>query len=90
MFIHESGSPERQTIVFLHGNGANGSMWKTHMAQMADYHCLAPDFPGFARSEGQEWISLAATTDEIIKWVQQRTPQGRVHIVGLSLGGVWQ
>jgi pimeloyl-ACP methyl ester carboxylesterase len=87
MFIHESGSPERQTIVFLHGNGANGSMWKTHMAQLSDYHCFAPDFPGFGQSGDEEWISLRATTDEVIKLVRERTPQSRVHIVGLSLGG---
>jgi pimeloyl-ACP methyl ester carboxylesterase len=87
MFIHESGSVGRPTIVFLHGNGANGSMWKTHMARLADYHCLAPDFPGFGRSGGQEWISLHATTDEVIDLVHERTPRSQVHIVGLSLGG---
>ena len=50
MFIHESGSPGSPAIVFLHGNGANGTMWKTHMEQLADFHCLAPDFPGFGQS----------------------------------------
>lgn len=87
MFTHESGSLGRPTIVFLHGNGANGSMWKSHMEMLADYHCLAPDFPGFGRSGSQEWTSLQATTDEVIKSVQERTPQEKVHIVGLSLGG---
>jgi pimeloyl-ACP methyl ester carboxylesterase len=87
MFVHESGSLEGPTIVFLHGNGANGSMWKSHMEQLADFHCLAPDFPGFGQSRSQEWISLDATTDEVIGLVQERTAQDQVHIVGLSLGG---
>jgi pimeloyl-ACP methyl ester carboxylesterase len=87
MFIHESGSLGRPTIVLLHGNGTNGSMWKRHMAQLENFHCLAPDFPGFGQSGNLEWISLDATTDEVIKLVQERTPQTRVHIVGLSLGG---
>ena len=87
MFIHESGSLGRPTIVFLHGNGAIGGMWKSHMEVLADYHCLAPDFPGFGQSRNQEWISLQATTDEVFKLVQERTLQKKVHIVGLSLGG---
>ena len=87
MFIHESGSLGRPTIVFLHGNGANGSMWKSHMEQLADFHCLAPDFPGFGQSRSQEWISLDIITDEVIRLVQKRTAQDQVHIVGLSLGG---
>ena len=57
--------------------------WK----QLADFHCLAPDFPGFGQSANQEWISLDATTDELIRLVQERTPQRQIHIVGLSLGG---
>jgi pimeloyl-ACP methyl ester carboxylesterase len=87
MFIHESGTLGRATIVFLHGNGANGSMWRSHMEVLADYHCLAPDFPGFGQSASQEWFSLKATTYEVIESVQERTPQSKVHIVGLSLGG---
>ncbi|MGW8222857.1 MAG: alpha/beta fold hydrolase [Syntrophobacteria bacterium] len=87
MFVHESGSLEGPSIVFLHGNGANGSMWKSHMERLADFHCLAPDFPGFGQSRSEEWISLDATTDQVIQLVQDRTAQDQVHIVGLSLGG---
>lgn len=87
MFIHERGEVGSPAIVFLHGNGANGSMWKKHMALLSEYHCLAPDFPGFGQSGNQEWDSLCATTDEIIQLIKQRTPRPKVHIVGLSLGG---
>ena len=87
IFAHESGTVRRQTIVFLNGNGANGTMWNKHMSQLSDYHCLAQDFPGFGQSGDQEWISLRATTDEIIKLVQTRTLKKRVKIFGLSLGG---
>ena len=57
MFVHQSGSLERPTIVFLHGNGAIGSMWKSRMEQLADFHCLAPDCPGFGQSRSEEMIS---------------------------------
>jgi len=56
------------------------------MAQLAEYHCVAPDFPGFGRSRHLEWVSLASTAEEIINLAQERTPQERVSIVGLSLG----
>lgn len=87
MFVHECGSADRPTIVFLHGNGTNGSMWKNHMEQLTEYHCLAPDFPGYGQSKDEEWVSLDATVNQIIDIIHYRTNQARVHIVGLSLGG---
>lgn len=87
MYIHESGAPGSPAIVFLHGNGASGAMWKSHMDHLTDYHCLAPDFPGFGQSRDLEWVSLVSTVEEIIKLVGERTPQSQVSIVGLSLGG---
>ena len=42
MFIHESGPYNGTTIFFLHGNGADGRMWNTHMQALSDDHCLAP------------------------------------------------
>lgn len=87
MFVHESGSTDRPTIVFLHGNGSNGTMWKKHMDRLADYHCLAPDFPGYGRSADQEWVSLDETADQIIDVIRNRIQPAKVHVVGLSLGG---
>ncbi len=66
MFIHESGTNTNPTIIFLHGDGANGAMWEKLMEQLSDYHCLAPDFPGFGRSNDLEWISINDTTDRVI------------------------
>lgn len=87
MFIHESGPSDGPTVVFLHGTGTNGTMWKTHMKRLTNYHCLAPDYPGYGQSNNQEWVSLEETTAQIID-VIGRTRRGRAHIVGLSLGGV--
>lgn len=87
MFVHESGTIGNPTIVFLHGNGANGSMWKTHMDRLGDYHCLAPDFPGYGHSNVQEWVSINETTEQIAEIIHDRGLGRRAHIVGLSLGG---
>jgi pimeloyl-ACP methyl ester carboxylesterase len=87
MFIHETGTPGKPIIVFLHGNGASGSMWRNHMRQQNDFHCLAQDFPDFGQSGSLNWLPLGETTDEVIKAVRMRTPQNQVNIVCLSLGG---
>src|SRR5690349_13594249 len=87
MFVHESGSADRPTIIFLHGNGANGTMWKTHMERLVDYHCLAPDFPGYGRSHAQEWVSLQETANQIVELIRKSTVNAHAHLVGLSLGG---
>lgn len=87
MFIHESGSIDKPAIIFLHGNGAHGGMWKAHFdALVPYYHCLAPDFPGYGESQTQEWISLEETVKEIMMLIRTRTKHARAHIVGLSLG----
>jgi pimeloyl-ACP methyl ester carboxylesterase len=86
MFVHESGSVERPAIVFLHGNGTNGTMWRAHLAWFVDYHWLVPDFPGYGRSNDQEWVSLEETAKQIAELIHTRTATGRAHLVGLSLG----
>ena len=38
-------------VVFLHGAGASGRMWREHVTRLhGAFHCLAPDLPGFGRS----------------------------------------
>lgn len=87
MFVHESGPVDAPALVFLHGNGVNGTMWKAHMARLAAYHCLAPDFPGYGQSKAQEWVSLDDTAQRVAELIRTRTWQGKAHLVGLSLGG---
>lgn len=42
MHVHESGDPGSPAVVFLHGAGASGLMWREHMAALPGFHCLAP------------------------------------------------
>ena len=87
VFVYESGTVGRPTIVFLHGNGASGAMWKAHMEQLSEFHCLAPDFPGFGQSNHQKWVSIQETSNRIVEIINARAQHSGVHIVGLSLGG---
>lgn len=88
MFVHESGAPSSPAVVFLHGAGASGSMWREHMTELAGrFYCLAPDFPGFGRSNHLAARTLLDTTDAVAQLIETRVPAGRAHIVGLSYGG---
>lgn len=87
MFFFESGKTGQPTIVFLHGNGASSTMWKTHIRHFSNYHCIAVDFPGFGKSNDEDWISIDRTANQVIDVIRSRAKQGKAHVVGLSLGG---
>lgn len=86
--VHESGSAGSPAVVFVHGGGPSGVMWRLHMDRLGDrYHCLAPDLPGFGRSNTLRPISLADTADLVAELIAIRVPARHAHVVGLSYGG---
>lgn len=87
MHVHESGDAGSPAVVFLHGAGASGRMWREHMARLTGLHCLAPDLPGFGRSNRRPFLSRAVTADLVAELIATRVPAGRAHVVGLSWGG---
>jgi pimeloyl-ACP methyl ester carboxylesterase len=87
LYVHETGTPGAPSIVFLHGIGASGWMWERQVAALADFHCLNVDLPGHGKSNREEWISLADASNQVATLIRTRTPEGRAHVVGLSLGG---
>lgn len=84
--IHEAGPPSAPSIVFLHGVGNNGTMWRSAMEGLPGYHCLAPDLPGHGESRSIRWRSRQDTAALIAAVIKERAG-GRAHVVGLSLGG---
>lgn len=84
--VRQSGKKANPAIVFLHGVGASGLMWQSHMEALQGYHCLAPDMPGHGRSNGLEWSTLEETTEYVYDLIR-KLPDKKAHIVGLSLGG---
>jgi pimeloyl-ACP methyl ester carboxylesterase len=88
VYVHESGVPGRPAIVFVHGGGPNGRMWRGHLERLAArFHCLAPDLPGFGLSHDLAPLSLAETADLLAGLIEDRVPTRRAHVVGLSYGG---
>ena len=88
VYVHESGTPGSPAVVFIHGGGPSAPMWRDHMNELAgEFHCLAPDLPGFGRSNRLKPISLEQTADLVAELIAARVPAGRAHVVGLSYGG---
>lgn len=88
MYIHESGSANKPTVIFLHGVGSSHMMWQKHFLAMEnEYHCLAPDLPGHGKSNNKRWSSVERVGEEVAN-VISNSPARKAHVVGLSLGGV--
>ena len=52
IFYREAGSPKKPTILLLHGYPTSSHMFRNLMPKLAKkYHVIAPDYPGFGRSE---------------------------------------
>jgi pimeloyl-ACP methyl ester carboxylesterase len=86
LHLRVSNTPDQPAIVFLHAIGTSASMWDEQLRELQDFSCLAPDLPGHGLSRSVPWRSLDHTADLIAEIIRRRTPGGRAHIVGLSLG----
>jgi pimeloyl-ACP methyl ester carboxylesterase len=88
VYVHESGTPGSPAVVFIHGGGPDGRMWHVHLDRLSRrFHCLAPDLPGFGRSNHLAALSLGETADLVAELIETRVPARRAHVVGLSYGG---
>ena len=87
MHVRVSGAPDAPAVVFLHGAGASGGMWRRHMAALTGFRCLAPDLPGFGASSRRPFLSRTVTADLVAELIAAHAPAGRAHVVGLSWGG---
>jgi pimeloyl-ACP methyl ester carboxylesterase len=86
MHVTEIGTPDAPSIVFLHGGGVGGWMWRGQTHALDDYHCLVPDLPGHGQSRTLPWVSIADTAQRTGELIEARATNGRAHVVGLSLG----
>ena len=74
MYVEESGTPGSPAIIFIHGAGQSGRIWREHMERLSSFHCLAPDLPGFGRSNHLPSVSLAETAVVVLEPRPGRRP----------------
>lgn len=68
VFYREAGSPEKETVLLLHGFPSSSHMYRDLIPALAEhYHVLAPDYPGFGYTvtppEGKFPYTFAALAD---------------------------
>ncbi len=91
--IDEGSGPP---ILFLHGNPDTGELWRDVISRLrGEYRCLAPDLPGFGRSEvtgdfACSLIEMADFVDELVEKIGGETPLYlAVHDFGGPYGLSW-
>jgi len=85
LFLRRDGAGE--PLLFLHGvQGLPG--WTEALSRLAErFAVIAPDHPGFGRSDAPDWIDDVSDLAFFYLDLLDRLANGRVHIVGHSLGG---
>lgn len=87
LFAAENGIGP-QTVVFVHGFGADHRVWSAIAAPVAaSMRTLAYDLPGHGRSLDAEGAGSAKNTARAILADLSRRGIGKAHIVGHSMGG---
>lgn len=91
LYVEEFGDRAAPSVVFLHGGGLSGRMWRPQVDLLSDYHCIVPDLPEQGRSAHVEPFALDDAARRVERLIEERCSsdgaRGRTHVVGLSLGG---
>lgn len=87
LYVRTAGNIANPAIVFLHGGGLSSSQWQPQFEALSDsFYCIAPDLPEQGKSVDIQPFTLPDAARHVIS-VIQTLPEGKAHIVGLSLGG---
>jgi pimeloyl-ACP methyl ester carboxylesterase len=82
-----TGNPSKPTIIFLHGGGAGGWMWRPQVEALKhDYHILVPDLPEHGRSANIKPFTIAGSATQVAEIIRTQAHAGKANVVGLSEG----
>ena len=87
LYFESTGPENAPTIVFLHGGGIGGWMWRKQVAALnSEYHCLVPDLPEQGESMAVGPFSVEFAADCVAELIRSQAHGGKAHVVGLSEG----
>ena len=87
LYVQEVGVNNSRSIVFLHGGGVGGWMWRPQIEQLKDeYHLLVPDLPEHGKSADVKPLTLKNSAAQVAELIRTRAHGSRANVVGLSLG----
>ena len=86
LFYREAGDVSKSTIVLLHGYPTSSHMFRNLITDLSvRYHVLAPDYPGYGRSEQPAMKDFAYTFDNMASLVEGFLQQLKVEKYSLYL-----
>lgn len=91
MVWHDWGDPHHPAVVLLHGGSGSWTHWLRSIAPLRDagWRVLVPDLPGFGDSHLPGGCTDAQHLPPYLhQGLQLLAPQGPVHLVGFSFGGM--
>lgn len=86
MYFEETGNKNGPTIIFIHGGGVAGWMWRKQIEYFTGYHCIVPDLPGHGKSFDEGGFSLDSCLDGLAELITGRANGKKAHVIGHSLG----
>jgi len=89
LYFESSGPETTPSLVFLHGGGVGGWMWRAVVKNLqSDFHCLVPDLPeqGHNILSGGGPYSTEGAADRIADFIRSQAHSGKASVVGLSEG----
>ncbi len=89
LYYESSGPEDAPTIVFLHGGGVGGWMWRPVVNELqAGFHCLIPDLPEQGHNSGtaEEPFTTLGAAGRVADLIRSQAHGGKAHVVGLSEG----
>ena len=79
IFYREAGSPDAPTLLLLHGFPSSSRMYEPLFIRLADdFHLVAPDYPGFGRSDAPDPTAFDYTFDNLARIIERFTELKRI------------
>jgi pimeloyl-ACP methyl ester carboxylesterase len=88
LYVQTAGKADRPALLFLHGGGLSSRQWQPQIERLSDeFYCIAPDLAEQGQSAQIRPFTLRKSAEQVAAIVRRYAPQGKAHVIGLSLGG---
>lgn len=86
IFYREAGDKSKPTLVLLHGYPTSSHMYRNLIQSLSPkYHLIAPDYPGYGRSEQPPMAEFEYTFDNFAKIITALLEKLNIHKYSLYL-----
>lgn len=86
LFYQEYGNTKAPLMLFLHGGGVSGWMWREQIQYFNNYHCIVPDLPGHGQMVHEAKFSIKSSANQLLELIEEKAVDKEVIVIGFSLG----